>query len=58
MSRMSGDELSDGKVFNGFDYDLQVWVVKGVIQRCGHKEDFDCQCNAKIHAGKLLKEVV
>lgn len=57
MSRMSGDEMKDGKVFNGFDYDFQVWVCDGVIQRCGHKESMDCRCNAKIHAGKLLSEV-
>ena len=57
MSRLSRDEMKDGKVFNGFDYDLQVWVIKGIVQRCGHPESMDCQCNARIHAGKLLSEV-
>ncbi len=36
MTRLSGDELRDGFVWNGFDYALQVWVVDGVVARCGH----------------------
>jgi hypothetical protein len=36
VTRLSGDELRDGYVWNGFDYALQVWVVDGVVQRCGH----------------------
>ena len=36
MTRLSGDELRNGFVWNGFDYALQVWVVDGVVQRCGH----------------------
>ena len=36
MTRLSGDELRDGSVWNGFDYALQVWVLDGVVQRCGH----------------------
>ena len=32
MTRLSGDELRDGDVWNGFDYALQVWVVDGVAQ--------------------------
>ena len=36
MTRLSGDELRDGYVWNGFDYALQVWVVDGVAQSCGH----------------------
>ncbi len=36
MTRKSGDELRGGLVWNGFDYALQVWVVDGVVQRCGH----------------------
>ena len=33
VTRLSGDELRDGYVWNGFDYALQVWVVDGVVQR-------------------------
>jgi hypothetical protein len=36
VTRLSGDELRDGYVWNGFDYALQVWVVEGVVQGCGH----------------------
>jgi hypothetical protein len=36
VTRWSADELRDGYVWNGFDYALQVWVVDGMIQRCGH----------------------
>ena len=35
MSRMSGDEIRNGRVYNGFDYKLQVWVVNGIIQPVG-----------------------
>ena len=33
--RQSSDEVRDGRVYNGFDYALQVWVVEGVIQPVG-----------------------
>jgi hypothetical protein len=36
VTRLSGDEVRDGHVWNGFDDALQVWVVKGVVQPCGH----------------------
>jgi len=45
MSRLSNDQLDAyGNVFNGFDYDLQVWVKEGIIQRCGHRESMKCDC--------------
>ena len=28
-----------------FNYDLQVWVIDGFIQNCGHQHD--CGCNAR-----------
>lgn len=34
--RQSGDEIHEGRVWNGFDYKLQVWVVDGIIQDCNH----------------------
>jgi hypothetical protein len=36
VTRLSGDALRDGYVWNGFDYALQVWVIDGVAQSCGH----------------------
>jgi hypothetical protein len=35
MSRESSDEVRDGRVYTGFDYALQVWVIDGVIQPVG-----------------------
>ena len=37
MSRQSGDEVKDGRVYNGFDDSLQVWVTGGrIVRPCGH----------------------
>jgi len=38
MTRASRDELhpGTGRVWNGFDYRLQVWVRDGIVQPCGH----------------------
>jgi hypothetical protein len=36
VTRVSGDDARDGHVWNGFDDALQVWVVEGVVQPCGH----------------------
>ena len=35
MSRQSNDEIRNGRVYNGFDYRLQVWVRDGIIQPVG-----------------------
>ena len=44
-----------------YDYDLQVWVKDGIVQRCGHTDSQPgiggyC-CNAKRFAGRKLDEV-
>ena len=39
MSRESSDEIRDGRVYNGFDYALQVWVLDGIIQDVGLGRD-------------------
>ena len=39
MTRSSQDEYdATGYVQNGYDYALQVWVLGGIVQRCGHPE--------------------
>ena len=38
MTRLSIDEIKHGRVWNGYDYSLQVWVVDGVIQDCGSEQ--------------------
>ena len=39
MSRMSQDELKNGYVWNGYDYQLQVWVRFGIVQDIGNRPD-------------------
>ena len=60
VTRMSGDELRDGYVWNGFDYVLQVWVVDGVVQRCGHPAAMSrlapC-CAALVLAGQRIDQI-
>jgi hypothetical protein len=48
-------------LLNGFDYDLQVWVIEGVVQRCGHPSSMADCCNARKFAGQqiaAIKEVL
>jgi hypothetical protein len=58
--RVSGDELRGGCVWNGFDYALQVWVLHGVIQRCGHPAAMARRgpcCAAVTLAGRRIEEI-
>ena len=49
MSRLSGDELAtDGTVLNGFDYNVQVWVLDGVCQDVGAGKEY---------AGRFIKDI-
>ncbi len=60
MTRLSGDELRGGYVWNGFDYALQVWVVEGVVQRCGHPPAMARQgpcCSAFRLAGRRVETI-
>ena len=58
---MSADEIRRGRVWNGFDYELQVWVADGTIQRCGHPYTMRLQekscCNAYRLAGQSILDV-
>lgn len=57
MSRVSKDHFdAQGNLVDGYDYDLQVWVLSGYVQECGHMNK-DCGCNARIYAGQLLTDV-
>ncbi len=46
---------------SGFDYDLQVWVLDGVVQACFHpmsmREDGHC-CNSDRYKGMAIKEAI
>jgi hypothetical protein len=61
MTRLSGDEIRDGRVWNGFDYELQLWVVNGIIQHCGHPDTMRSAknfcCNAYRLAGRSIVDV-
>jgi hypothetical protein len=60
MTRLSADEIRHGRVWNGFDYALQVWVIDGVIQGCKHPESMRSAgipcCNAHKLAGQRILE--
>ena len=59
--RYSNDEIKDGFVWEGFDYALQVWVRKGVVEPCGHPDWMRAEgktcCHAYQLAGKLIAEI-
>jgi hypothetical protein len=48
-------------VWNGFDYELQVWVTNGIIQCCGHLESMHPQgrscCNGHRLAGRSILDL-
>lgn len=58
---MSRNLNRHGRVWSGFDYDLQVWVVGGIVQKCGHPETLrsggrPC-CNAYRLAGQKILDL-
>lgn len=55
MSRYTGEInlYRDGRLFNGFDHDLQVWVKNGIVNECGHLSDI-CGCNQRLYEGMSL----
>ena len=61
MSRVSRDEIKAGFVWNGYDYNLQVWVRDGVVQRCGHGfsalHDPPCNCKSKEYVGRAIETI-
>lgn len=62
MTRASRDELhpATGRVWNGFDYRLQVWVRDGIVQPCGHparmRTSGPC-CAQHAYAGRSILEI-
>ena len=58
MSRVSRDEIRDGAVWNGYDYALQVWVLDGVVQDCGHFTLCPTLCcNARRYEGLNVRDI-
>ena len=52
MSRTSTDQVADGRLLNGYDYDNQAWVKNGRYVQCGHPEYMDCGCYGRVHEGQ------
>lgn len=58
MSRKSNNDYDgNGILRNGFDYDLQAWVINYVIQPCGHKPQSRSCCNQGRLAGQDLRSL-
>jgi len=56
MTRSSGDEIVNGKLTNGYDYEHQAWVLNGRYVDCGHPETMDCGCYGRKHKAELVKQ--
>jgi len=52
--RYGRDEYKNEKLWNGYDYTNQAWVVDGVYIRCGHPEEMGCNCYGKEHEGEKV----
>ena len=50
--RYSTNTVKDGRLINGFDYEVQAWVENGKYVSCGHPPYFDCHCYGKMNEGK------
>jgi hypothetical protein len=59
MTRLSKDKVKHGRVWNGFDYALQVWIVEGAIQDCSHPQEMKAKgcCNGYVLAGKSVLDI-
>ena len=44
-----------GIVKDGFNYTLQVWIKDYIIQNCGHKVNFGCNCNGRKYKGQDIR---
>ena len=52
--RTSSNEIINNKIFNGYDYENQAWVIKGKYQDCNHPESMNCNCYGRINKGKEI----
>ena len=53
--RTTDNHYQDKKLYNGYDYEKQAWVLKGKYVRCGHPDSMNCQCYGKAHEGESVK---
>jgi hypothetical protein len=52
MTRKSDNTYRDGRLWVGYDYDKQSWVVDGVYIDCGHPWHLLCDCYGRLHQGE------
>ena len=58
MSRTSSDEVISGAVWNGYDYNLQIWVIEGTVQPCSHPASMGSNCcNQRKYAGQSIVDI-
>jgi hypothetical protein len=53
--RLSGNYYKNGVLYDGYDYENQVWVQKGKYVRCGHPAEMQCDCYGRIHEWEWCK---
>jgi hypothetical protein len=53
--RKSGNEVKNGRLMNGYDYEKQAWVINGKYIHCGHPESMKCGCYGRKHEGEETK---
>ena len=43
-----------------YNYELQVWVINGIVRDCGHPRSMHCEAwdNQKKYAGKQIAEAI
>ena len=58
MSQMSNDEYQEGRLWNGYDYTNQAWVLEGRYVRCGHPEEMNCGCYGKEHKNDTTRVII
>ncbi|MDY6856362.1 MAG: hypothetical protein SWO11_17015 [Thermodesulfobacteriota bacterium] len=46
------NEYRRNRLYNGYDYDNQAWVMDGKYVRCGHPEAMPCDCYGRMHEGE------
>ena len=55
--RHSRNEYKNNKLHNGYDYKNQCWVTNGLIEKCGHPEEMECDCYGRTHQGEQTKAI-
>jgi hypothetical protein len=52
VTRTSQDEYREGRLWQGYDYTNQAWVIQGRYVRCGHNAEVKCSCFGRLHEGE------